>query len=169
MSLRKWLAVIAGVALGVTGLSSSASAVVIYDAEGEYDWDWFVGKGDVQSAFGWNAKQTDARFDEVTFRYELTVTTVFGCVDTERGTYNEVVGSMREVSATIRKTAVDTRRNKASVTTGFFLTKGGQPIKDESSSSCDEGWMRNNLRETTRSSVLIATFDETDKVIWILE
>jgi hypothetical protein len=169
MGLRKWLVAIAGVSLGVAGLSSSASAVVIYDAQDEYGWDWFVGKGDVQSAFGWNAKQTDARFDDVTFRYELTVETVTRCVDTDKGTYSEVVGSMKEVSETIRTAAVDTRKNKSAVTTGAFLTKTGTPVRNAHGGDCDEGFARSSLKETTKSQTLIATYNGTDRVVWILE
>jgi hypothetical protein len=146
-----------------------AMAVVVYDAEDLHAWDWQVGKGDVQSAFGWSAKQTDARFDAVTFTYTKVKTVVISCVNTANGQYQEIVGSKTEIDSTTRLNAVEPRRNKSSVVNGAYITKTGQPVSSESDSACTAGYERNGLKETSTRETLTARYSGQDSVIWTLE
>jgi hypothetical protein len=172
MNRRVWMkvaAVVTAVAAAV-GVAGTASAVVIFDADDEATWDWSVGKGDVQSALGWNAKQTDARFNDVVFTYVKTTETVTGCVDTATGRYNEVVGSKTDTDSTTRNNIVDDKRNKTQVVTGAYVTKTGAPITSGSDGECDAGFARNSLRETSKTETLSVSWQGTGPVvIWTLQ
>lgn len=54
---------IAGAALGVLLFASSALAIVSLDADG----NGFIGKGDVQTAFGWNNATMQKRHQDIKF------------------------------------------------------------------------------------------------------
>jgi hypothetical protein len=83
----------------------------------------FVGKGDVQNAFGWNNNQLQDRAGDVTFTYEGTqryTQTCWKLVGNER---NQAV-----ITNTFRRPVVSsadfdqkTRGNKVESVTGFFL------------------------------------------------
>lgn len=76
----KWLkrAIVAPLLIGIVSFASTsvANAVVIRVDNGM---TWTVGKGDVQSLFGWNARETDREFEGVTFRYEKLTTKTGTC------------------------------------------------------------------------------------------
>jgi hypothetical protein len=138
------------------------SAIVTYDEADVYEWDWFVGKGDVQSAFGWTAKQSDANFENVLFIFTKETVTVIGCVDTARGTYTEVIGSKTDSQTTDRATATEIRKKTITVT-GAFVTKTGAPVTESETGECSAGYERNNLREVSVTEKLTALISETIK------
>jgi hypothetical protein len=66
------LSTVAATAVALTALAAApAFAAVSYDAAAGTG---FVGKGDVQTVFGWNNKVSQAAYSGVTFRYDATAT-----------------------------------------------------------------------------------------------
>jgi hypothetical protein len=143
-----------------------AMAVVVYDADDQHTWDWQVGKGDVQSAFGWSAKQTDARFDDVTYTHKRIVTTEYSCVDTASGQYTTVVGTRTDVSSTTKSSQSETRKNKSSVVTGAFVTKAAQLGSEVREGECPSGYARSSLKTKSTTHELSAWYQGQERVIW---
>jgi len=70
MEHRKKWALVATASAAVVAAVISAGAVDATVIRIDNGNTWTVGKGDVQSLFGWNAKTTDSQFQNVSFRYE---------------------------------------------------------------------------------------------------
>jgi len=106
-----------GLALAV--VSASALAEVVFDpATGT----GFVGKGDVQDAFGWNNAGLQANATGVTFTYGYTGEYEAICTFTtgpREKVHNVPHAEEIDVSSTV---SVSLRRNPVSMVTGFNLT-----------------------------------------------
>jgi hypothetical protein len=127
-----------------------ASAIVTRGDDGV----WFVGKGDVQSLFGWDAKTSDAQFEGVTFTYKKTVTTTVDCITRYRGTVT-VHGSITSTDGTQRTTAFDVRKGKTTVT-GAWVQLFGAPVNTGSEPECEEGEVDNSSKVTVTKEELFA-------------
>ena len=117
-------------ALALVAISATASAEVVFDpATGT----GFVGKGDVQDAFGWNNALLQSSASGVTFTYGYTATYVAICTFTTgegtRGqkTHNVPHSEEMDVSSAV---AVTLRRNPQSRVTGFILTGFGDSFSE---------------------------------------
>lgn len=112
-----------GVALALA--TTSAAAAVVFDPD---TGTGFVGKGDVQDAFGWNDAGLQLHATGVTFTYGYTAEYEAVCTWTTgegtRGqkTHNVTHSEEMEVSSTVN---VALRRNPQSKVTGFNLTGFG--------------------------------------------
>lgn len=144
------------VAVGCTiGLMATANATVLRTDSDVTGYDWFVGKGDVQSAFGWTAKQSDANFPLVTFTYLKVVDIEYNC-QLRDGQIVIDKGTATESSSTARVTAQDTRTSKNGTTTttvtGAYVSLTGGPTFS-SSGGCSEGSavMSTAVRTTTET------------------
>ena len=130
---RSMLAALAAAALLVASALPAVAAVIRLADE---DADFFVGKGDVQSAFGWDAKTTDTRIDSVTFTYTWERHYTFECraVDgSGKDRTAHVLEGLSGTRSTTRQTAYETRTSKRSTTTtitGVFVTLAGDPEVD---------------------------------------
>lgn len=145
--------------LGVLGLCASAvSAVVIRVDNGNV---WTVGKGDVQSLFGWDAKTTDAQFASVGFTYEKTTTANVLCEyevtwdvsyeETVGGEKNQKVmqrsktmrtsGSIEDVDkrSMIKDLQYEVKKNANQVVVGATIWPGGSHTEVTTDSACDVG------------------------------
>jgi opacity protein-like surface antigen len=132
----------AGVALAT--ISSAAYAAVTFDPETGAGW---VGKGDVQTAFGWNNATMQSRHLGVTFGVDSTVSydvtceweTVTGGKNSKTITHN--VTNHKNISSSA---AVDSASRKTGQYTGWFLNgyeDGGLDDVDlpEVGDSCPQG------------------------------
>lgn len=156
MKILKQIGVAAAMATLVATVGSQASAVVVRVDNGNV---WTVGKGDVQSLFGWNAQTTDANFAGVSFLYEKLTTTDVICDYTVKWTetYEEVIGGEKnfkvvERTRTVRETRsyTDTatmqmlrtlqyeiKTNKQTNVVGATIWPGGSSTT-VAKTSCDE-------------------------------
>jgi hypothetical protein len=69
------------IGLALTGLVAASVAVIATVTFDPSTGTGFVGKGDVQSAFGWNNAQLQAKAAGVTFTYSQTVDEQLTCLD----------------------------------------------------------------------------------------
>lgn len=104
----------AGAVVLVAVLVVPASAAVTFDAE---TGTGFIGKGDVQLAFGWNNKQLNDNAGGVSFSVTATSETSWDCLNTR----NEKIQERSRTETTAGLVAHLTRDNKKQVT-GFNLT-----------------------------------------------
>jgi opacity protein-like surface antigen len=111
-------------------IASSASAAVVFDPE---TGDGFVGKGDVQEAFGWNNKQLQDNADAVQFKVESTVVTEVSWVCTNSN--NEQAQPRARTTTTSVEGLVESVARERKQVTGFNLT--GYEGEAEESSSTD--------------------------------
>jgi hypothetical protein len=155
MNFKNRSAVVATIGAFMLALSAATANAAVTEIG---DNAWFVGKGDVQTALGWDAKTTDANADSVTFIHKVTTTTTYSCVDTERGQYEEVVGSKQESSSTTKSTDASARKNGSSVVTGWNVAVSGSPVTlTNNDPGCSAGFIRNGLKETTKFEELIVS------------
>jgi len=118
---------ICGAMLGLTLAlaSTSALAEVIFDP---VTGTGFVGKGDVQDAFGWNDAGLQANAPGVTFTYGYTAVYQAVCTfTTGEGTRGETIHNVphSEEMSVSSSVNVSLRRNPVSKVTGFNLTGFG--------------------------------------------
>lgn len=103
----------------VLALSFAANASVTYDEEGV----GFVGKGDVQSLFGWNNHELQANAEFVQFRMVMPGgVATWECVDVNPG--GRVFPARSEGPVALAMDAdvsVDARKNRNGQVTGFLL------------------------------------------------
>ncbi len=86
----------------------------------------FVGKGDVQLAFGWNNKQMQQNQDGVGFYYEASATYQQSCIkETQRHTIRHVYTKKAAIATEISR---DARQKNQMV--GYILT--GADVQDDS-------------------------------------
>jgi hypothetical protein len=100
--------------------ASAAQGAVTMNSDGV----GFVGKGDVQMAFGWNDRALQANAGGVTFNYVLAESFAITCSwTTGEGTKGEKTHHVdRTTTASVIGTlAYDTRKNKNKDVTGFIL------------------------------------------------
>jgi hypothetical protein len=119
----------AAAAASVALVASSASAAVVFDpATGE----GFVGKGDVQDAFGWNNKQLQDNADAVQFSVSSTVVTEVTWVCTNSN--NEQTQDRERTTTTSVEGLVESVARERKQVTGFNLA-GYEGDLEESSST----------------------------------
>jgi hypothetical protein len=126
MQLMKCAAAAAlGAGLVLAG-AASASAYTI-DSSGV---GW-VGKGEVQSAYGWNNKAMQDNTGGVTFVYEATATYSVTCEFDNPGGHH-VINNPRHtaVDATVSGEARNNSKGKAGPMTGWYLTGFGTTTTD---------------------------------------
>jgi hypothetical protein len=145
------------------GVGGSANAVVSLQEDGS----WFVGKGDVQSAFGWDAKTSDTNFEKVTFKYKSVTEETVECVTKDRGSVT-LHGTTASTSATERATVYEVRRsgkNSSQVVTGAFVKLSGTPSTVGSSPDCSTvgGVVDNSTKITVRTRTLLAEIEQSIK------
>jgi hypothetical protein len=128
--------VIAALVVPALLIVSALPAAAVVTRLVDQDADWFVGKGDIQSAFGWDAKTTDARIDSVTFTYAWERHYTYECQAVTGSGQTRTVHVQEDLSGTLetaRATAYETRTSKRSTTTtitGVLVTLSGQPDVD---------------------------------------
>jgi len=105
---------------GVAALSAAVTAAVTFDP---LTGSGFVGKGDVQDAFGWNNAQLQVNAAAVTFTFELDAQYAQSCMkENARQTIYKEFRKTVDVSATV---ATQARRNPQGIVTGFVLSGFG--------------------------------------------
>lgn len=128
--LRKIAVSAATAAVAVSLAALPASAAVSFDSS---TGTGFVGKGDVQLAFGWNNQALQQNVSGVTFTYEATDTYAATCTWTTgegtRGekTHNVDIPRSTSVNSTV---AYESRKNSQQQITGFNLTGLGSSTVD---------------------------------------
>lgn len=133
MKIRRLL----GVGL-VTTVAALVCATVTFDSA---TGTGFVGKGDVQTAFGWNNAMLQANVAGVTFTFDSTETTTGVCEwTTSEGKKSQKTHSVTHSSTSGINSVVNytTRNNRRGDVTGFYLTGYGKTLS--SSTSDDENW-----------------------------
>jgi opacity protein-like surface antigen len=112
-------------------LAAPALAAVIFDPS---TGTGFVGKGDVQLAFGWNNKQLQDNADGVVFTYSATTTTGYDCEfytgPTQNRTRHEVShNKTQSISSSVSKLLRANSKGKDGEVTGFILSGfGATPV-----------------------------------------
>ena len=121
-------------------VGGEASATVVRHDNGN---TWTVGKGDVQSLFGWNAKTTDANFDKVVFEYQKVTTATGDCEYTVvTGDRNLKIRSSVTGTATVTKTMtrtllVEVKRNGQGNIVGATVSNGGSSTEVDIQKACE--------------------------------
>jgi hypothetical protein len=120
-------------------LSLALAAVTLDFEDGVFTGTGFVGKGDVQLAFGWNNAELQRNASGVGFSYSAVESLEQDCASNDRGTFT-VVGQRTKTEGISASVTFDARqRNQI---TGFTLTGLG------SSDYTNTGWVGPN-GETT--------------------
>lgn len=164
---------IGGAVAGALIVGSTAGAAVTpnYDADGKFDGTGFVGKGDVQDAFGWNNAATKANAGLVSFEYENVTRETKECRNRE-GTGSSavwVVVGTRTISEGVEAATVsEARKNKQEEITGYTLTGfDGTPEVTEESEQCPEGTQPNGeVLDSQSGEALYVVFDGDRVKIW---
>lgn len=121
---KKLYAAIALALVAVMVTSTAAMAAVTFDPP---TGTGFVGKGDVQLAFGWNNADLQSKAAGVTFTYQSVDKYVQSCqkiIENKKETkvLEQDFNKTQEVNSTV---AYDTRKNSQQQITGFNLTGFG--------------------------------------------
>jgi hypothetical protein len=131
-AMKKYLKGFLGLSL-CAGLATLAYAAVDYDPE----FGGYVGKGDVQSAFGWSNKELQAKGESVEFAYRVTADWTGECAVFERG---QVTKSGTVVDTYATDKSVDFDVKKKNQINGFFLGAAqalGQSGVPKNNNRCD--------------------------------
>jgi hypothetical protein len=135
--MKRTIRALAVSAAALMAVVSIASAAVTFDPE---EGTGFVGKGDVQVAFGWNNKQLQANADLLKFTYEesgrytLLCSRIHPTKGYQEKTFkNRTVGVFGEVDYEPRL------KNGQKQFTGFILGSYTGELVDQSQ-SCPGGW-----------------------------
>jgi hypothetical protein len=115
--------IVATISLLAATSVAGAAVILNYDSSGAFNGTGFVGKGDVQLAFGWNNKQLQDNASGVSFAYSATARYSATCVwvtgEGTRGEHEHTI-SRTVTSKLVGSVAYDARvRNQI---TGFNLT-----------------------------------------------
>jgi hypothetical protein len=169
--MRKKIAFLAACALGVLSIAGVASAAWYVNDDGT----GFVGKGDVQTAFGWNNKQLQDNAEGVTFSYASTETVEYDCQWTTGPDHNQTTHAVTRDKTTSISSSVEreTRKNsqgKDGPVTGFILlgwegdpveTGGDVPaVGDPCPGNEGQGAVVTDVRDLgSTGSTLYATYD----------
>jgi hypothetical protein len=125
---------------------------------GALSYETFIGKGDVQEAFGWNNATMKANAGDVTFRAVDSTTTTQSCVDRERGVIIDTIDTVvreRSVEATL---VYETRASgKSANVTGFNLVSVDDEERDREHPGCPMGYTPNGAPTFDRVSGLFAS------------
>ena len=161
------------VALFLALFAGSASALVTFDSSTGRG---FVGKGDVQTVFGWNNATTQQNHMGVTFKYEATTEYEFECEwytgpDRNRKHHVNTKTERTNVNAAM---ASDSR--KTGQWTGWNLNgfSGGTPNAVAEPTDADCGSEGNEMKtivpgsiqKVSESSALYAVHSGAEKRIW---
>jgi hypothetical protein len=138
----------AAAAASVALIASSASAAVTFDPE---TGEGFVGKGDVQDAFGWNNKQLQDNASSVEFAVSLeSVSSATWTCDRDAGPQTQ---ERSNTTTTTTQGLVDSLARERNQITGFYLTGFGENSSMDSETdgpavgSCPTGWSAIDLVE----------------------
>ena len=167
--MRKKLTILLAVAMTALLAATAAFAAVTFDPD---TGTGFVGKGDVQQAFGWNNTQLQQNASGVTFSHVTSEERVRTCQTPGRPDLRltEVVTRTTAINSQV---AYETRNNKKGAITGFNLTGFGASSEETTftddegnvitvgSNGCPEGYNPSGAPETSSSEELIATFNGT--------
>ncbi|WP_157991587.1 hypothetical protein [Caldimonas tepidiphila] len=148
--IRNWI-----LGLAAAGITSAAMAAVVVNENGT----GFIGKGDVQTAFGWNNKELNENAGGVSFETSVTAEHTWIC-DRDNGPQTQE--RARDTTTTGLISHV-TRDNKRQIT-GFTLT--GFSSSNTTSTgpqlgSCPTGWTASAIETTTGATEVIATHGTT--------
>lgn len=162
------------VAAAFLGQAMVAQAAVVYEPGA----GGFVGKGDVQVAFGWNNKQLQDNASKVTFTYDST-DVYEGTCTWEAGKSGNVQTKSRTISLGVDgSVAVEARKNSQGQITGFSLGGFSEGEGSEIGSVpkagelCDmaEGngavWSTDPIRVTEAMGGLYAHFEDQKVLLW---
>jgi hypothetical protein len=171
--LRKTKKLYAVIALALAAVLLSATAAVAAVTFNPETGEGFVGKGDVQTAFGWNNKQLQTNASGVTFSYNATETFDAVCTwVTGEGTRGEKTHNVtKERSATVNSSIAYDPRVKNQIT-GFNLTGLGTTTGDPApmvGDACSGGPNGGNLTSVelvSSSGGLYANYGDTSVLIW---
>ncbi len=112
---------------GIVAYSAAMAAAVSFDAATGAG---FVGKGDVQDAFGWNNAALQANASGVTFTFESDAQYAQSCMkDNARQT---IYKDFKKTVAIDAAVTVEARRNSQGAVTGFVLSGFGGDATDGS-------------------------------------
>jgi hypothetical protein len=144
----KFMLTIAAAATSVALLATPASAAVTFDAGTGAG---FVGKGDVQTALGWNNKQLQDNADDAEFTFVATsvAETTWTC-DRDAGPQTQ---ERANTTTTSTQGVVDAvTRDKKQVTGFTLLGFEGEPTEETATDgpavgSCPTGWSAIDLVE----------------------
>jgi hypothetical protein len=114
----------AAVAVGLTFGAPAHAAVTLNTDSGS----GFVGKGDVQSFYGWNNKALDTNASKIRFRTQVKIVTVtsWDCVTNQPNGNVRTTERVRRETTQTRNPITTVNRDKKKQVTGFTLT-GGVP------------------------------------------
>jgi hypothetical protein len=137
---KKFFSIMA-MAIGIFALTFAAvSAAVTFDPD---TGTGFVGKGDVQTVYGWNNPQLQANADSVQFRVQSEIITEVSWTCTNESNQNQQVRE-RTTTSTVHGVVSSVERERNQVT-GFYLNGYvGEPTVGSSSegpglNSCPSG------------------------------
>jgi hypothetical protein len=134
----------------------------------------FVGKGDVQTAFGWNNATMQTNHTLISFKYVTEQSVEQDCSTIDRGTFT-VVGERTKTQSVNAALAYDNRKKSQYV--GWNLTGLGTVVSDDTGwigpngetfgSACPDGATpQGAVRITSSTEELRAYFGDDYRVIW---
>jgi hypothetical protein len=131
----------------------------------------FVGKGDVQLAFGWNNSQLQQNASGVSFAYFDTTTEVKECRYKEGEGRDAVwvVSGSRTVSTGVSSdVAVEKRKNSQDSVTGFDLTALEDPEVISDNTGCPDGLQPNGniLSQTSEFGLFVEHGGISHQLAW---
>jgi hypothetical protein len=136
LTMKKFLQVTAALAL-CAAIGTTCFAAVYFDSEAGTG---FVGKGDVQLAFGWNNKQLQDNAERVSFTYEVEASYTLVCKRgadwNGQGQEQQTFGN--KVISVDADVAYETRSNKKGAVTGYLLSGFGVVLTD--GEGCPSGY-----------------------------
>lgn len=159
--MLKKLTILMAVAMTALLSATAAFAAVTFDpATGE----GFVGKGDVQKAFGWNNATMQANHEDVTFTYVLEESMEQDCASNDRGTFT-VVGERSKSESVNSALVADSRKKNQYV--GWNLTGLGTVIEDSNNwTSCPDGSNPQGDPRIESVEALYANHAGDSRLIW---
>lgn len=114
-------------AAGLLAASSYAISAVTFDAG---TGTGFVGKGDVQLAFGWNNAQLQANAGGISFKYDLSEDYTAVCTfTTGEGTRGQRTHNVKHKTSTMVSSAISYDARSRNQITGFTLKGIGSTIE----------------------------------------
>jgi hypothetical protein len=138
--MRRYKA-LAGLTAGLMMIATAAMAAVDFDPDTGAG---FVGKGEVQEAFGWNNRQLQANADDVQFRVSSEVVTEVSWTCTN--TNNQNVQERERTTTTSLQGVLDSTTRERNQVTGFILegydgdpTTGDPETEGPQLNSCPQG------------------------------
>jgi hypothetical protein len=155
-------------AAATAALAFSASPVAAAEIDSSTG-TGFVGKGDVQSAFGWNNTALNTNAGDVSFLLADVTTTTQSCVDRDKGEIIDTADTV--VLERILASAVeyDTRSSGRSMNvTGFLLLGADTRVEVISNvvASCPDGYTPNGAPDIDTSTSLLVSYDGARVTIW---